>query len=83
MTNRRIAETLIVQPLFKKYNIFYCDSTSSFQNIKIIIIVNKKNLNEIVVFCEFFDKYCMYREFTSYILSLLYVIILIYFFVEK
>ena len=31
----------------------------------------------------FFDKYCMYKEFTSYIFSVLYFVIMHYFFVEK
>ena len=57
---------------------------SSFQTFK-IFIVNKKNLNKVVIFVLFFFfvKYFMYSQFTSYILSLLYFGIRHFIFAEK
>ena len=56
---------------------------SSYQNIK-IFIVNKKNLNQVIFVC-IFDKYCMYRQFTSYIFfnATLFYYSALLFFLEK
>ena len=67
MNNSKIAgttygqEAQVILQWFKKFL-----QMSSYQII-IIFIVNKKNVNQVVIF----DKCCMYREFKSYILSVL------------
>ena len=55
---------------------------SCYQNIKILLSTGKQ-LNQ-VIFVFIFDKYCMYRQFTSYMFSMLFILLfLITFFLEK
>ena len=46
------------------------------------LLSTRKQLNQVIFVC-IFDKYCMYRQFTSYIFSVLFFLLRITFFKRK
>ena len=72
--------------MFKKHKLYYSDSSSwksVAMKISKYLLSQRKQLNQVIFVC-IFDKYCMYRQVTSYIFSMLFILLFrITFFLEK